>query len=148
MAVPSTPRHHARPVHGGLLLVVEVADETDEPAQALDVEGVEVDMVAAAGGPGRLGPEPLDESPLSPASPRVKRGFFIYRCRTGLPRNSNALSTTGRIVRYPDIRPETKWRSVMAPSSLLRRFVSLGSSIFATRPALGSAPSAGSDNSA
>jgi hypothetical protein len=38
--------------------VVEVADEADELAQALDVEGVEVDLVAAAGGPGRLGCEP------------------------------------------------------------------------------------------
>jgi len=58
------PRHDARPVPRCLLLVVEVADEADELAQALDVEGVEVDLVAAAGGPGRLGPEPLDESPL------------------------------------------------------------------------------------
>ncbi len=47
------PRHHARPVHGGLLLMVEVADEADELAQALDVEGVEVDLVAAAGSLGR-----------------------------------------------------------------------------------------------
>jgi len=30
-----------------LLLVVEVADEADELAEALDVEGVEVDLVAA-----------------------------------------------------------------------------------------------------
>ena len=41
------PRHPARAVHGGLLLVVEIADEADELAQALDVKGVEVDLVAA-----------------------------------------------------------------------------------------------------
>lgn len=49
------PRHRARSVHGGLLLVVEIADEADELAEALDVESVEVDLVAAAGGPGSLG---------------------------------------------------------------------------------------------
>jgi len=37
-------------VHGGLLLVVEVADQADELVQAPDVEDVEVDLVAAAGG--------------------------------------------------------------------------------------------------
>ena len=42
----------------------EIAEEADELAQALDVEGVEVNLIAAAGGPGRLGPESLDESPL------------------------------------------------------------------------------------
>lgn len=30
--------------------MVEIADETDQLAEALDVEGVEVDLVAAAGG--------------------------------------------------------------------------------------------------
>ncbi len=35
------PRHHARPVHRRLRLVVEVADEADELAEALDVEDVE-----------------------------------------------------------------------------------------------------------
>lgn len=54
-AILPPPRHHAGPVHGGLLLVVEVADEADELAQAMDAEGVEVDLVAAAGAPGRLG---------------------------------------------------------------------------------------------
>lgn len=44
--------------------MIEVADEADELAEALDVEGVEVDLVATAGGPGRLGPDPLDESPF------------------------------------------------------------------------------------
>jgi len=44
----------------------EIADEANELAQALDIEGVEVDvdLVAAAGGPGRPFPESLDESPL------------------------------------------------------------------------------------
>jgi hypothetical protein len=44
--------------------VVEVADGTDDLAQALDFEGAGVDLLAAAGGPGRLGPKPFDESPL------------------------------------------------------------------------------------
>jgi hypothetical protein len=44
--------------------MVEVADEAEELAQALGVEGVEVDPVRPPSGPGRLGPEPLDETPL------------------------------------------------------------------------------------
>lgn len=44
--------------------MLEVPDEADELAEALDVEGVDVDLVAAAGGSGRFGPEPLDESAL------------------------------------------------------------------------------------
>jgi len=45
-------------------LVLEVADEADELTQALDVQRLELDRVTAAGGPGCLGPEPLDQPPL------------------------------------------------------------------------------------
>lgn len=49
----SPPRHHARSGHRRLLLVVEVAEDALELAEALDVDGVEVDLVAAAGGAGQ-----------------------------------------------------------------------------------------------
>src|SRR5690606_10587301 len=63
VALPG-PGHPPRLVHGGLLLMLEVADEADELSETLDVEDLEVDLVPATGGPGRLGPEPLDEPPL------------------------------------------------------------------------------------
>lgn len=45
--------------------MVEAAHELDELWEAPDVEDVEVDLVAADGGAGRLRWKPLDESPLA-----------------------------------------------------------------------------------
>lgn len=66
-----------RAVHGGLLLVVEVAQETLRLAEALDVERVEVDAVPAAGGPsGSPAPQlaPVAQAALAASARKPDKG--------------------------------------------------------------------------
>lgn len=55
------PGEQLRVADGHLLLVVEVAEESVEVAEAGGVEEGELDGVPASRGPGHLGPEPPDE---------------------------------------------------------------------------------------
>jgi hypothetical protein len=47
------------------------ADEADELAEAVHVQSFVLDGVPASGGPGRIGPEPLDESLMAASAGRA-----------------------------------------------------------------------------